>query len=341
MILAILVTACITKITIKDKKKQEKIILDVGIVLIFLLLILKGETVGADIQGYRIQYEISRKIPWDRWDYMYFENGYLALQKLFSKMGLSFQAFTVVLYFVFCSAMHTFISKYSKNTTLSLMIMICYQFLVFSISGLRQTLAMGICIFAFCICKEKKRIIVPVLLILIAMQIHSSAVVFLVVPFVNRMSSKNVSLIGWAGTIVLCIVGRKYIWNLMERIYDVDPAEAVWGGNLLFILGITAFVSFTYFCTTKGKESEDAFAVRISIMALIAYFVFCGSTLLRASMYFTMFYIWVIPKFTVKYTSKERLFINSVIVVFLILLFYAETLAVNQLHIIPYRFFWQ
>lgn len=341
LIISIIASSIFIKINVRNKEKQESIILFCGMIMLFLILALKKETVGVDITGYRVQYELSRKISWKVWDYVYFENGYIVLQKVFSKIGISFQVFTMILYAFFCSILYFFVKKYSKNVTISLLIFICYQFFVFSISGLRQTVAMGICLIAFMIDYEKKKTLKAIGLIILAMQIHSSAVVFLIVPIVMRLEKKRVDIYIWNILVLMCILGRKYFWKIISYFYGLDVETAVLGGNMLLVLGIAIFAIFTYYFSYKSNAPLDNTYIRIAFLSVISYFVLCGSTLLRASMYFNLFYIVLIPHFIEKYRTRDRMLLNILMTTFLIILFYKETLSINQLEICPYKFFWQ
>lgn len=159
LIAFLLITAFICKSLISDNEKAEKTILKIGILAIFLILSLKKETVGIDIIGYKEQYLISQFKSWGNVDYVYFETGYIQLMKLFSKAGISFQWFTVFIYALLCTALYFFIKTVSENVTMSLLIFICFQFFVFSISALRQTIAMSLCMLAYLALKRSDKII--------------------------------------------------------------------------------------------------------------------------------------------------------------------------------------
>ena len=145
----------------------------------------------------------------------------------------------------------------------------------------------------------------------------------------------------WITLVFGCIGGRNFLWTIINHFYDVEIENAVWGGNLLFVVGIAIFMSITYYYSNKKKCSIENFFVKAAMLSVIAYFVLCGSRLLRASMYFNLFYIVSLPYFIEKYKAKERLVLNVSISIFLMILFYVDTLAINQLDLCPYKFFWQ
>ena len=343
------------KYVISDKEKQERRIAQVGMFLIFLLLALKKETVGIDILGYSEQYENAKFAAWDDFGYVYFEWGYQLINKLFAKAGLSFQLFTVVLYALWCHSIYLLIRKYSLNAMLSLFVFMCYNFLVFSISGLRQTLAMALCVYALVACSDfsKRSFILMVLLMAAAIIVHQSAIVFIAVIFLMLFANREMKVKAWLIITVAVTALRSRIWNLVWYLFGKSETGFVVGGNFIFLCGILLFVSFTYFYykskrvvlpKNQSRKKEfylDAFLVRSVFCTVVTYIIFSGGTLLRANMYFTLLFIPAIPNFTAKYTQRTRIILDFAMTVFLIALFYTETLQINQLNLCPYQFFWQ
>ena len=183
---------------IVNSKKQDhknKIITSVGMTAIFLILALKGD-VGSDISGYLEQYYISASKDWHNVDYVYFESGYIYLMKIFSKSGCSFQLYMAFVYALACFAMYLFIRKYSLNPTFSLLIFVCYMFFVFYISGVRQTIAMSLCILAFITLQKKKRttFVISSLMILLSTTIHQSAIVFFGILLLQLIKNKRINI---------------------------------------------------------------------------------------------------------------------------------------------------
>lgn len=348
----VLLAACF-KLNVKDRVKQEQNIAMVGMFLIFLLLALKKETVGVDIIGYLDQYEAVAEMEWGANKYYHFEKGYVQLSQLFAKNGVPFQLFLALLYAVWCHSCYLLIRDYSPNALISLLVFICYNFLVFSISGLRQTLAMAVCLYAFrCAVKYTKIMaILSVLLVLAATTIHESAVVFFAVIAVVLLMNREVKITVWLAILVAVTLLRTEVWQIVSMFYGEKITAFTLGGNFIFICGMLFLACFSYsyyrgqFKTLKtigGKIFHvEAFHLRMFFLVLLCYIIFSGGTLLRANMYFTLFFITGIPISTSKFSMQYRFILNYALSVFLIILFYTETLAINQLELCPYLFFWQ
>lgn len=341
-------------------KNNNKYIAFFGMLGVFLVLALKAPSVGTDIVGYREQYYIAKQMSWSNFDYVYFESGYIFLEKVFSKLGVSFQLFTVLIYAFSSFAWYKLIAKYSKDSCISVLFFICYQFFVFSASGLRQVIAMAICIFAFILFNrfDVKGIVLGFVLYPLAILFHMSAYIFAFV-LIGVAVSRKVKKIRILSAIALvpgAFILRGTVWSFINsNLKKIDVGSSVsLGGAFLFQLIIFAFIAFTFYFYYKDKNAyglklvsgdcilyEDVCALRLSLYSIVVYIMFSGSVILRSSMYVMMFVVAFLPRMVAKYNCKSRMIINLVLIVVLIYIFYSQTLSINQFEICPYKFFWE
>lgn len=340
----------------KTAEKKRNAIVFLGMTAIFLILALKGD-VGSDISGYMEQYYISGKKSWFDIDYVYFEPGYITLTKIFAKAGASFQTFMIFVYALACSSMFFFVKKYSKNPTVSLIIFICYQFFVFYISGVRQTIAMSLCLISYMVFQKRKlwAYILSFLIVFLAMSIHTSAIVFLVVLVFSFVKSKKINPAFYVVAIVSSVVIRPIVWKLVDMFFrHVDVAtEMRLAGNFVFLCGIALFMYFVnvdnnvfninlkYNKVSDDEEKDNVFFTKMILVTICANLIFSGHSLLRAAMYPMMFIIPGLPNSTSRLEPKFRWLLDYLFVVFFVALFYFETLEPNQLELCPYVFFWE
>lgn len=336
-----------------DWQKREKAILLFAVSAIFLILALKKYTVGIDIPGYRAVYLKSRFAAWGDTKFVYFERGFILLMQVFSKAGLDFQVFSAALYFVTCLALFLFIQKYSRNVTLSILIFICYQFFVFNNSGLRQALAMAVCMFSLLVFDSERltpllRWIAAAALVLLAASFHRSAYVFFTVLLVRGIRSVELRLPVYLLGFALSFPARPLIlWVVDQTMKNIpEDAEITLAGNFLFLTGVAMVgIIAVYQASREQKEDRsrylfDCFSVRIVFLTLFFNILFSGSVLLRAGLYLSLILIPAIPNFLEYYETRIRILSNYALGIFLIYLFYHDSLAVNQLQICPYHFFW-
>ncbi len=341
-------------------KNNNKYIAFFGMLGVFLVLALKAPSVGTDIVGYREQYYMAKQMSWSNFDYVYFESGYIFLEKVFSKLGVSFQLFTALIYAFSSFAWYKLIAKYSKDSCISVLFFICYQFFVFSASGLRQVIAMAICIFAFILFNrfDVKGIVLGFVLYSLAILFHMSAYIFAVV-LIGVAVSRKVKKIRILSAIALvpgAFILRGTVWRFINsNLKKIDVGSSVsLGGAFLFQLIIFAFIAFTFYFYYKDENAyglklvsgdcilyEDVCALRLSLYSIVVYIMFSGGVILRSSMYVMMFVAVLFTQMFSKYNRKSRIILKVAFIVVLIYTFYSQTLAVNQFDICPYRFFWE
>lgn len=345
LILYILILAIAAEYLFREKERKERFILDMGILALFLLLALKKETVGVDISGYRQQYLLSADMPWTDTDYVYFEAGFIQLMKLFSKANVPFGVFAALLYGFCCSAYREFIRRYSPNSALSLLIFVCYQFLVFTMSGLRQALAMAMCLWAWMIlekARDAKHGLLALALVLLASTIHRSALMALTTLLFLYKPEK----VYWPVFLVLLAVSpilRPGVHNLLALLLDQDISggQMTLGGNFVFLFAMAFFCLIGHYNYPADREDTCCAGVNILMLSVVAQILFSGSALLRGAMYLTVFLIPMLPRALKRFDQGIESLGTWLLGIFLVWLFWHDTLAINQLHICPYLFFWQ
>lgn len=340
LIAALILFSLLIKATVPERRRQEKIILFWSMAAVFLLLALKKDTVGIDIPGYEAQFQISAGTAWLDLDYVYFEKGYILLMKLFSKNGLSFRLFTAAIYALLFTGYYRFLLRFSENVTLSVLMLLCYQFLVFHTSALRQTLAMAVCIHAF-LALHKGHRLRYFLLTALAVTFHRSALIFFAVYPIFALKGRRLPGIFYFAAGAAAILLRPAVWTLAKRLFPevIVPEGMVIGGNCLFLLGMAVFLLYTHAVSRSGQQ--EGFFAHMALAAFFGDLILSGSTLLRSNMLFTLFLLPGIPNAIARYEHRTRLVLQIAFGCFLIALFYHDTLAINQLELLPYAFFWQ
>ncbi len=327
----------VVKLSPAPRQRGERVLLALGMAVLFLLLALKKDTVGVDIPVYRQQYDLAAAKAWGDFDYVYFEKGYVLLTKLFAKSRLPFFCFTGAIYGLLCFAYYRYLRRFGENVGLSILMLICYQFLVFHISGLRQTLAIALCLLAF-LRLDRGKLVSAVVLTLGAVCCHRSALAFfpvLPVYFVKR----PLPWWGYPAGAFAAVLLRPALWALAGLVFPglSYPGSPVLGGNLLFLGGLTLFLCYTR--TASGEGS--VFFCHMALAAFCANLVLSGAPALRCSLYYTLFLLPAVPNAITKYHRTTGIVLNLAFAAFLIVLFAVDTLAINQLGLLPYRFVWQ
>lgn len=137
-----------------------------------------------------------------------------------SKLGFTYRGYFVLIAAVFMGGYSYLMQKYSKDYFMSVLFLFALNYGYFSMTGLRQALALGLCFFAFDMAIRKKPI--PfIILVFFAYLFHSSALIFLLFyPLRNlRITYKQGIAVAIAGFLALAFprvinsVVEFFAWN--------------------------------------------------------------------------------------------------------------------------------
>ena len=169
-------------------KKKKRFLRIVGIVLA-LFWALRGENYGRvyDLRVYMATFEEIAITPWDQLFYdPTFEPGFTVLNKLLSYLSTSGRTI-IVFHAIFCVyTVCRFIYKNTNEVFWGFLFFYSLGNMGFFLTGLRQAIAMCVCMYAVEAAKKKK-LILFVLLNLLAMTVHISALIFAAVYFLINM----------------------------------------------------------------------------------------------------------------------------------------------------------
>ena len=146
---------------------------------LFLISSLRHYTVGIDIERYISNfYFISNTQLWSDVIEQAKDPGYSYFVKLISYITNDHQVYLAIIGAIFAIPVSIFIYKYSDEPSFSFFALLPFSLFYFSMTGLRQTIAISILLFAYKYIKEKK-LINFLAIVGIASLFHISALVFI------------------------------------------------------------------------------------------------------------------------------------------------------------------
>ena len=360
LIVLILVFSLISRVAFRGERRKSFVLISFGICL-YCIYVFRDFSVGRDILGYYDIYEsISGYALFDAsWTWM--EWGYVLLMKLFSLMGLSFRCFLAFVYAVVLIPLFVFIKRYSKDVTLSLIIYMCFQFFVFSMSALRQSMAMSICLIAYMMGKNNG--LIPFLkyciLVLMAVLIHRSAIVFAPAYFLMRFKLDFRMIVAYSVGLILALNFKDYFITYIGETGEVVSTAFQENLSIGAFFYFVCFVILVSLFVNLGKleklqldnminknrgfkivlDQSLSYYLCLLICGCIIQFVFRGFLLMRAATYYQIFLLLVLPGLVVEFPKEIRPALKVVIIVGMVAIFYFATLLRNELDIVPYHFF--
>lgn len=333
----------------KNKEKAQTVALKILVFLVYLILALKGNNVGNDIQNYKEWFEITKTYPFNDFSYCYMENGYILLMKIFSFSGFSFQTFTAIIYLIILIPLYFFIKKYSSDIMLSMMIWFCLDYFAFSCSGIRQAAAMSICLFSYMLLTQNKSVkyfLLSVVILLIAASIHKSALLFSPVLIVTYSRNRFFTYTAFLIASIILLINPHILIDLNQEYemtkYGYDKNLTI---GLMFVFEVIMFVFYLISIKINKTRVGDKgllweLAV-ILIYGLILSVALSGAILMRVVSYELIFLIVVMPRAINSWEKNTRMIIKTVYVMVLFYCLYYLDLVPKTLNIVPYHFFFE
>lgn len=235
-------------------KNGNKIYLFITFFILYILSAFRSVNIGNDTKEYFLMYEKFGRsdnilsMPTD------IEVGYRVLNKVLYSLDPSPILLTSITSLLILGSVFFFIYKNSELPWLSVMLFINLRTFYFTLSGIRQSIALAIILISYKYLKQRK-FLKFVSLVILASTFHISSLFFLIVYPVTRMRlSQKIIALYFGMTIV--------VFFLLERILQLI---------LNFIPKYQSYLSSSYFESVKLASILD-FLVSFSIL-LFGYFV--------------------------------------------------------------------
>lgn len=335
-------------VAIKGEKK-EKIVAIIGIVILFLLAALRAESVGTDVKSYIAFYERNALLSWSGLrEYIASDSGnfkdpvYYYTGWIFSRLFKNPQWWLAFVALVYSIAVGKLICTESKHVAISLVMLVSLGFYSFSMTGLRQTLAMSTLIFAYPFLKER-RFIPFAILVFVASRYHLSAIAFLAIyPIANKKLGVYHVIIAVVALIVFYAF-RGWLLGFLNNVLGSERFEGYTSGNASkltmsgFAIQTVCFAFALYYYKRMTAENEHYLVLyNISfigwVFQLFSSFI---AEFFRISMMFSIFNIVLIANAASMEKDRRS---RSILQMVVIIIFALYMLRDDGLR---YQFFWQ
>ena len=357
IVIGILLILLIVLVGINDRKRAIRLFICWTTLILCLLSCLRNVAVGNDTFEYYRSFEeisvTSWSILWDNLSAYYSgeaikDPGYDVLQKLFHCLSSDFVVFLFCVALLFVSAIGRIIYKTVNSLSGCFISYVFYITLFYNYlpnSAIRQTIAMGILLWAIIVIVEKKRIVIPILMVVIASTIHKSVLLGILplglyyYKYPNRIFyraliiSPLVFLFGQEVAQYMAMLSATdryagYVTSAFYSAEDSKPIVFILQLLILYVLGLRHLPRLAS-CGSYVRLGYICFALAICLVS----FVWVNPNLMRVIAYFSLWGIVYLP-FMVNSFHKYRLIVYS----FILILLLARPIVTGG-H--PYVFFWQ
>ncbi len=333
------------KKSINGDKKTKKVYLFWCGVIVFLMIGLRNKSLGSvDSLNYYNNWLELRELPFSKLRFFMeesdMESGYLFTIWCVSRVFIHPQFVFVLSGLLFTLSVCRVIYQNSENVMLSMVMYICLGLYIFMVQGLRQSIAISICLLAIEPCK-KRHFIRFALCIALAFCFHRTSIVFSVMYFFYGLKFTDKTKFGLIVLAVSLLVASPLLirWGnqFLDREYEGEANATALIASAIYVIVLSTAYLFT---NEKNTDQNFTFFVTMTMVGAGFYFIrYVGTQVMdRISFYFIMGQTIVLPTVIGKFESKSKATVHSIACFLCIALFIYRIVTSYS---VPYLFFWQ
>lgn len=312
-----------------------------------LLSGMRSQNVGFDTYNYLNIYEIDGMMTFNNL-FSYYQGfngeiGFHLLNKILWMVGISSSFYLMIIAAIYSFSISRFIYKESISIEISYIALFTFNFFQFSMTGLRQAIAISIVLFALLHISEKKYIN-AIIAILIASQFHFSSLICLFfIPLKHFITSKKG--VCYFTILTLCsYILKEPIANFLinffkDKSYIVENNGQGMAMMFVYFL-ITIYLLIVLFQVKNSDVDNYLYYFKIFVIATFFQFLVpVQNIFFRISMFFGYSLIILLPLAIKTFKKRDITIIYMLTLIFLLLVYFTTT--INSSGVVPYEFFWK
>lgn len=326
----------------ENQKSKKKFMIICGICL-FIFFAFRSRYVGStDTANYYNM--LKRAIGAENWESFFspdgVETGFQAFTYLLSRITDEPQMIIIASSAIIVFSACFFIYRNSIDPAMSVVLFVTLGLLDFEFQGMRQSIAMSICILSYEFVKNKK--LIPfVLMVLLATTFHRTAIVFLAVYLISYLS------FDWKGAgitaivVAIVFVFSERIVTVANDIFESDYTMTVSSGGYVATAVYVIIILYAVFVNTKLPNSGfEALAFYFTLVGAATYAIryFGALASERISYYFIFGQLILLPSTIACMNKRDQIVVKIIVYILAVALFIYRT---NGSSLDPYKFFWQ
>lgn len=318
-------------------------------VFLTVLVMLRHPSVGNDTPGYIFFFKNTIGVPWDQMRWGDLESGFQAFMKLISLFSEDPQVFLAVSGITVSILIYPTYRRVCVDSSLTIVIFCVLSTFVMLFSGIRQMLAVGIGFIAYEFTRRRK-LILFVLAVLLAMLFHSSSFMLIFMYPVYHMRITKKSLLVVVPTLIAIFIFNGPIFSVIGTFigqytrFEINSSST---GAYTIIVLFSLFTLFAFLVPDNDLVDDETVGLRnfLLLSLIIQFFSPLNFLAMRLNYYFIIFIPLLLPKI-ILYRSKkwEQVAIlgRYVMIIFFYVYFFINAYtSLTNLHVFPYHFFWE
>lgn len=319
-------------------------------VLYFLLLALRHEDIGVDLDGYVYSFTRFQNYSWNeaiissRW-----ETGFVLLTKFIGTFVASPQIYVAIIAALCVFPVARLYYRESEDDITVMALFVVFPVFIMNFSGLRQAVAIAFTPAVYYAAKNR-RLLRAILLSLCAALFHTSALALLLIYPVYHMKLRARHLIWVAPAFVLFYFLRTTLYSVLLPLLGDDYATRYTtltetGATTMLLLFI-AFALYAFYAPNENLVDEDTRGLRnlLVLVTFIQTFATVSLFAMRLNYYFLILIPLLIPKISHRITRIDAHYVQLIrigMAAFFLLYHLIKIHMYDSLSIYPYAFFWQ
>ena len=335
----------------KQDKKGKAFVMASFFLVYFLLLALRADTVGVDLENYLPHF---KEYYSKQWNSLFVDDeteaGYLFLNKFIGTIWADNQFFLTCIALICVFPLAILYCKESEKPLVSMATFLILPVFTMLFSGLRQGIAIAMVAPAYYFTKKKK-LMGFILTVLFAMLFHTSAfVVALLYPVYHANITKE-KLFFVVPVILLVLVFNKQVFEFVLRLlgdefyeeyYSIQETDA-YTMLIMFVI----FTVYAFITPQKDKLDKDTVGLRNILLLSLCLQTFApiNQIAMRMNYYFIVFLPLLIPKIGARCHTKDKDLVKLLefllIVFFIVYFIWTGYTGADILQVFPYTPFWE
>ena len=258
-------------------------------------------------------------------EFIFSETGFYLFMWLLSRVFPDPQMLILITSIFITYSACRFIYKNTKDVPMGLLIYVSLGLFTFNMSGMRQAMAMSICLFAYEFVKQRK--LIPFLLtVLIAMQFHKTALCFFPIYLMPLIQTSKGNTFWYFVGMLLFILAMDWIIETFNAFTGEDYliGDQADGGGISVIMIYATGIILSLFMHRTLKEKNIRMQFYIVTLGLTCYIAryLANQVLERLSYYFFYFTLLLFPNIMDQLNEKERKVVKMAVCICALLLFW-------------------
>lgn len=348
------------KMYLKDNRivllgeRDKNPLIPVFFILLFLILALRDETIGRDLNNYKYYFELYADYSLKSIEIFTEEWLFRLVTMIVGKITNDYQVYLAIIAVITVLPFAYIYCKDKSHGYLKMIIFVNMSTFIILFSGLRQAMAISLGMIAYDFVKKKK-LFWFLIFVFLAWSMHHSGFMLLLMYPMYHIKLKKEHLIFVVPVVAFVFIFKNriftYLTKILSELTDKYGSEISDTGAYMMLILFILFALFAYFITDDSKMDDEAFGLRNFLVLTVALQIFASIHTL--SMRLNYYYIVFIPLALGKcfeFPKKEHESLTRLVEIILNLFFTFYFLyttyqsyksGISALDTVPYKFFWE